>query len=132
MPMSAVNPQEELGELIRRSRDAKGWSIRHTAQVVGVDHTWLSRVERGLREPDDEVLVRLAVALERDVAELLAARGDLPPIDVYLRARYGVPPDQAAFLQANLEWLIEHRAGLIDKSADDSSRRPPRPSDGDR
>lgn len=68
----------ELSAEIRRRREASGLSLRQTAQMVGVDPAYLSRVERGLVAPSDALLRGLAKALGADPAELLLLAGRLP------------------------------------------------------
>jgi transcriptional regulator with XRE-family HTH domain len=51
------------GSEIKRMRDDAGLSQRHLARAAGIDHGFLSQLERGLREPSLAVLVALSTAL---------------------------------------------------------------------
>jgi transcriptional regulator with XRE-family HTH domain len=71
--MAAVPPQEiEMGQRIRESRQAKGLSLRAVAGVAGISQSFLSQVERGVASPSVSTLIRIADAVERPVASLLA------------------------------------------------------------
>jgi transcriptional regulator with XRE-family HTH domain len=52
-----------IGAEIRRIRVDAGLSQRRLAELAGIDHGFLSLIERGLREPSLAVLVAIAAAL---------------------------------------------------------------------
>lgn len=52
-----------IGAEIRRLRVDAGLSQRRLAEMAGIDHGFLSLIERGLREPSLAVLVAIATAL---------------------------------------------------------------------
>jgi transcriptional regulator with XRE-family HTH domain len=52
-------PTESTGRRLRLVREAQGRSLRDVAKEAGIDHAHLSRVERGLRVPSVQLLVRL-------------------------------------------------------------------------
>ncbi|MFD8319683.1 helix-turn-helix domain-containing protein [Kitasatospora purpeofusca] len=60
------------GEIIRRKREQEGYGLRRFAAQVAISPTHLSRIERGHRGAQPEVLARIArglgVAL-KDIAE---------------------------------------------------------------
>lgn len=60
-----------IGELIQCRRLDKGWTQRDLADVVGVSHQTISRIESGTREPRASMIRRLAVALGCEVGEIL-------------------------------------------------------------
>lgn len=60
---STLDLVRATGNDIRRQREDAGISQRRLAAVAGVDHGFLSQVERGLREPSLAVLVAIAEAL---------------------------------------------------------------------
>ena len=100
-----------LGDYLRIAREEKGLSIRALARRVGVDHTYLARVENGERgDPKPELLNRLAAELNVDPAELLAYVGvepALPEPRLYFRRKLGVDADEAEVLARLVE---EHQA----------------------
>ncbi len=104
----------QLGEQVRSLRQQRGFSVRGLAGAAGVDATWLSRLEHGLySSPDARSLSKLARALEVDASDLYltAGYGDgthLPGLRPYLRAKYDLPPEAVAQLEAHLDLLNEH------------------------
>ncbi|QDJ12138.1 Transcriptional regulator, Xre family (plasmid) [Roseomonas mucosa] len=73
-----------LGERVNALRVALGLSQEDFAAQAGLDRTYVSGIERGLRNPTLLVLLRLAQALEVPVTELLEEppprqKGERPP-----------------------------------------------------
>jgi transcriptional regulator with XRE-family HTH domain len=105
--------QQALGDYIKREREAQGLSLRKLAAHAKVDYSWLSRLERGVySSPDARSLSRVSRALDIEVADLYlqAGYGDgqgLPGFAPYLRAKYDLPDDALAQLQAHFELLNE-------------------------
>lgn len=84
MPAGAKDPRIVLGERVNALRVALGLSQEDFAGRVGLDRTYVSGIERGLRNPTLLVLLRLAQALEVSVTELLEEpssrkKGERPP-----------------------------------------------------
>jgi transcriptional regulator with XRE-family HTH domain len=89
-----------LTTLLRELRQEQGASLRDAARALGVDPSYLSRLERGHKPASSSVLSRastlynvaeevLALAEGRvpaDIVEILQSHPDLIP---ELRARYG-------------------------------------------
>lgn len=89
-----------LATLLRQLREKQGTSLRGVARELGVDPSYLSRLERGEKPASDQVLARASRyydvpfetfeqakgELPRDVVELLLNN---PEIIDQLRARYG-------------------------------------------
>ena len=66
--------QTAMGFLLRWLRDKRGLSLREVAQLAGVDHAYVYRLETGMKEsPSDEVLSKLIRTLRagRREAEIL-------------------------------------------------------------
>ncbi|MET0183649.1 MAG: helix-turn-helix transcriptional regulator [Caulobacterales bacterium] len=57
-----------------RLRLAKGWSQEELADEAGLHRTYVSGVERGVRNPTIEVLERFADALGVTASELLRSK----------------------------------------------------------
>lgn len=53
-----------LGEMIRRQRELAQLPMRQLAAMSGISNPYLSQIERGLREPSDQVLTAIADSLE--------------------------------------------------------------------
>lgn len=91
----AVDRQAELiGAHVRAVRRAQGLTLVRLAALSGLSHSFLSQLERGQARPSMVSLERIARALGRSQAELLAAadeRPDGPPEvwDGLLRAGEG-------------------------------------------
>ncbi|MEO0530840.1 MAG: helix-turn-helix transcriptional regulator [Planctomycetota bacterium] len=61
----------EVGRLIRKHRNAKGWSQEELADRAGVHRTFISSIERGVRNPTVTSLHRIASAMGLTVSELM-------------------------------------------------------------
>src|SRR5262249_16668245 len=65
-----------LGALLRKLRRERGYTLVQLAQRIPMSASNLSRVELGSQGPPaDEVIERIAKALDANVAELLGAAG---------------------------------------------------------
>ncbi|MEV4858961.1 helix-turn-helix transcriptional regulator [Streptomyces ossamyceticus] len=58
------------GPRIRRRRELSGHGLRAFADSVGISASYLSRIERGLRAPQPEVLAAIAGHLQCPIEEL--------------------------------------------------------------
>jgi transcriptional regulator with XRE-family HTH domain len=71
-----------LGRRVRQLRQAKGLTLRDLAPRVGVGFTYLSKVENGRLDfgdyPSEELILKLAKALEADADELLLLAQKIP------------------------------------------------------
>jgi len=59
---------------LRRTRLARGFSVRELAELTGVSKALISQIERGVANPTIEVLTRLAGSLGLTFAELTRTR----------------------------------------------------------
>jgi transcriptional regulator with XRE-family HTH domain len=62
---------KRLGARIRELRTSRGWSQEHLAHVVGVDRTYQSDVERGMRNFGVLLVFDYAKALKVAAEDLL-------------------------------------------------------------
>lgn len=70
MPKKAL---QALGDAIRARRgEIDGLSQEGLANLAGMHRTYVSEIERGLRNPSYRNLVKLAAALELTLSELVA------------------------------------------------------------
>ena len=67
------DPRVALGRAVHRQRIKLGISQEDFADQVGLDRTYVSGIERGIRNPTLLVLLRLAQVLGVSVAQLLEA-----------------------------------------------------------
>lgn len=123
-----MKPQKDmskLGEVIRASREEAGFSSRKLEDISGLDHSYISKLEKGAYQsvlPDN--LNKLAEALDIQAADLFTLAGypvvdELPSFEPYLRTRYGeeLPADARAALTEMFEVLS--RSGSGSETVDD-------------
>jgi transcriptional regulator with XRE-family HTH domain len=72
-----VDVQARFGANLRACRRAAEMSQEHLAFASGMHRTEISLLERGARDPRLSTIARLALALGKDSAELVA--GIVPP-----------------------------------------------------
>lgn len=63
---------QKLGLRVQQLRQAKGWSQDEFAHRANLHRTYVSGVERGIRNPTITVLEKLAAGLELTLSELVA------------------------------------------------------------
>ena len=68
--VSAVQAKRALADRLRDLRHEKGWSQERLAEEASMHRTYLAGIERALRNPSLENLVKLANALGVTVSEL--------------------------------------------------------------
>lgn len=67
-----------FGNIVKAHRERVGLSLRETAERVGVNQAYLSRVEAGRVPPSDQLITGLASVLSCDQDELLLLAGRVP------------------------------------------------------
>jgi len=65
-----VSKQEQFGKKVREIRESKGWSQEHFADASNLHRTYISGIERGVRNPTLTVIWQIADALEVSPFEL--------------------------------------------------------------
>lgn len=70
-----------FGKNVRRRRRANGWSQEHLAFECGLKRSYLSDIERGIRNPTLGVVERIAEQLKMAPWELLREQPDEPDSD---------------------------------------------------
>ena len=69
-------PKKVFGQLVRKARERKGYSLRSLADRIGIDYSRLAKIEQGTRPaPELGIVRRLSDALDLDMAELVVAAG---------------------------------------------------------
>ena len=63
--------RKRFGRRVRELRNARGWSQEELADRADLHRTYISAVERGVRNPTIMVIERIAKALKVRMAELL-------------------------------------------------------------
>lgn len=70
--MTAAQPEAAMfGERLRELREKREFSLRSLADLAGMSYTYISDLERGLRVPSLTTIIRLAVALDCKVTNLV-------------------------------------------------------------
>lgn len=71
---------EKFGELIRQARKEKGYSQRDLAKLLGLDFTYLSKLENDRADyaPKEEAIRAIAHHLSLDEEELIFLAGRIP------------------------------------------------------
>jgi transcriptional regulator with XRE-family HTH domain len=71
-----------FGKRVRELRNARNLSQRAFGQLIGVSHTYVSKIENGKLDfgdyPSEELIVKIAAALEADEDELLLLARKIP------------------------------------------------------
>ena len=81
--------QSALGFLLQRLREQRGLSLRELAQLAGIDHAYIYRLEAGEKEsPSQEILTKLGRGLKvgKREADVLHYLAEHPGVDLGLVA----------------------------------------------
>lgn len=63
--------KKSFGGNLRKLREQKGWSQEDLAEESGLHRTYISGLERGIRNPTIEIIQKIAIALRIIPADLL-------------------------------------------------------------
>ena len=66
-----MDVRHRLGQNLRRLRLARGWSQEAFADEAGIHRTYVSDIERGVRNPTITVVAKLTLSLGVTMGELL-------------------------------------------------------------
>jgi transcriptional regulator with XRE-family HTH domain len=112
-----------FGLRLRKLRLEKGLSQKRLAAAVGIHHTYLSKVESGKLDfalyPGEELVRKLAVALEADETELLLLAKKVPPL---IRDRVLERPDAFRKLASLDDVALDRLLGQLDRSSPTRAR----------
>lgn len=65
-----MNIQSVFGINVRRFREARSWSQDQLSEVSGLHRTYISGIERGVRNPSIKIANEIATALGVSVGQL--------------------------------------------------------------
>ena len=69
----------DFGSLLRRLRKEKRITQRRMAELVGIDFTYISKIENGTMDPPaEDKIIRMAEVLEVDPEDLIIAANKIP------------------------------------------------------
>lgn len=85
-----------IGEEIRRRRQEKGWTGVQLAEKAGMAPSAISQIETGRRSPHSASVIKLAAALECEVADLYPKAPQAPlPLELHPTGEaYFVEPEE--------------------------------------
>jgi HTH-type transcriptional regulator, competence development regulator len=98
---------QSFGQLLRQARKDGGYSQRELAQMVGLDFTYLSKLENDRADypPKEEVIRLLANSLNLNAEELIYAAGRLPQREEeFLKQHYKDMPTLFRRMRENPEF----------------------------
>jgi len=67
---------KKFGDTVRRFRDRKDWSQEDLAAASKLHRTYISGIERGVRNPTLTVIEKIAKALTVPISDLFKERAD--------------------------------------------------------
>jgi transcriptional regulator with XRE-family HTH domain len=85
--VSAAQTKRALAARLRELRHERKWSQEKLAEAADMHRTYLAGIERALRNPALENLVKLANALDVTLAEMFSADAATPPAQPGIRKR---------------------------------------------
>lgn len=98
---------QSFGRLIRQARKDRGYSQRDLAKLVGLDFTYLSKLENDRADypPKESVIRSLATHLTLDAEELIFLAGRIPERDEeFLKQNYREMPALFRRMRENPEF----------------------------
>jgi transcriptional regulator with XRE-family HTH domain len=131
LPTSVRKPQRQKASnavdveaRLKNLRLDRGMTLQQLAEKADLTRGYLSLVERGIKTPSIAALIRLANALNVNVAELLGGEPlDTPSFAISRRhPRANAPADAATDIRMSFEALVP---GLLKKSMDPFLVHPP-------
>lgn len=60
-----------FGQRVRKLREERGYSQEAFAEIVGIDRTYISGIERGVRNPTLTSIAKIAAAMKITPSKLL-------------------------------------------------------------
>ncbi len=84
-----------LGEKLRDARKRAGYTQRQLADIIGAKHNSVSNWEKGLNNPNPEMIGELCAVLNITPNDLLIGA----ELEGVLRTKDGLSPDEAAFIR---------------------------------
>lgn len=86
-----MNYQKTLGKVIKETRTKKMISQAQLAQKCNLDKYYISKIERGMKQPSLTTLLKIAIVLNKPVSQILA------DVDKKIPWRYTTFPGNSEF-----------------------------------
>lgn len=71
--MPATTRKQQVADVVRAARQAKGWTQTELAEQVHVNMQTISHIERAMHLPREDLMARLEAALDADLSAAAAA-----------------------------------------------------------
>ena len=68
--MARRSTQQKIGRRVRELRNQKGWTQEQLEEHSGLDRTYISDIERGVRNPSVKSIEKIAKALKVKASEI--------------------------------------------------------------
>lgn len=79
LALERVNRMSEFGELLKALRKEKKITQRRLAELIGIDFTYISKIENGSMEPPaEDKIINMAKVFDMDSNELLIVAKKVP------------------------------------------------------
>jgi transcriptional regulator with XRE-family HTH domain len=101
----------EVGREIKRMREGKGWSQAELAVYAGSSQPTVNQIESGKRNPSTATLVKLAKALDVEVADLFP-KAQAP---LSFEELAGAVDHQEDVAEQRREWFLQHAPSEEDR-----------------
>ena len=75
-PITFKPDARAIGQRIRATRKARGWTLANLARVIGYSKGILATWECGCRVPSRDALIKLSLALRRTIQWIVLGHGD--------------------------------------------------------
>ncbi len=73
-----MGEQETFGQVLKRLRNAKGWTLRQAADALKINFAYLSQLEAGVTKPSEELARRIAETFGEDVERVMFLARNVP------------------------------------------------------
>lgn len=98
-----IKPNRHINyEMISLARESRGLSQTELAERVGISQGEISKIEQGLHLVKEDLLTKLAHALEFNLSLFYEDERFIAPNVIYYRKRKSLPKKDLAFVDANL------------------------------
>lgn len=79
-PDTPAPSDPHVGQILRRARQHRGWSLRDVERRTGIPNPHLSQIERGqIRRPESALLLTLSELYDLDFTKIATWSGHLSP-----------------------------------------------------
>lgn len=98
----------KFGEYLKAQRDARGWTQPTAAEKIGIEQSYLSKLETGKASPSEDMFERLVAAYDIDVDAMANAvtLGELERLRDIAAIRDLVRRGQQATARDRRRWLV--------------------------